>query len=46
MCIDVTVKRGAECNTDHNTVCMKLRRGHHMGRQPKELRIEGMMQRG
>ena len=25
MCIDVTAKRGAECNTDYNLVCMKLR---------------------
>ena len=23
-CIDVTAKRGAECNTDHNLICMKL----------------------
>ena len=24
MCIGVTAKRGAECNTDHHLVCMKL----------------------
>ena len=29
MCIDVTAKRGAECNTDHNLVCMKPG-GHHV----------------
>ena len=25
MCLDVAVKRGAECNTDHQFVCMKIR---------------------
>ena len=25
LCLDVVVKRGAECNTDHHLVCMKLR---------------------
>ena len=24
MCSDVAAKRGAECNTDHNLVCVKL----------------------
>ena len=24
-CLDVTVKRGAECNSDHQLLCMKLR---------------------
>ena len=25
MCLDVAVKRGAECNTDHQFVCVKIR---------------------
>ena len=25
LCLDVAVRRGAECNTDHHLVCMKLR---------------------
>ena len=25
MCLDVTVKRGAECDTDHNFACAKIR---------------------
>ena len=32
-CLDVSVKRGAECNTDHQLLCIKLRvkgkGGHH-----------------
>ena len=31
-CLDVAVKRGAECNTDHQFLCAKLRIG---GRFPK-----------
>jgi len=25
MCLDVSVKRGAECNTDHHLLCARLR---------------------
>ena len=25
MCLDVSVKRGAECNTDHRLLCAKIR---------------------
>ena len=25
LCLDVTVKRGAECNTDHQFLCVKIR---------------------
>ena len=24
MCSDMTAERGAECNTDHNFICMEL----------------------
>ena len=35
MCLDIAVKRGAECNTDHQFVCVKIRLAGECHRRKK-----------